>query len=414
MADFKGRKLKFPEHIIVIGGGRWAKVLLGTIIKIAPDHVQLTACSLRNSKALQEWSISQGFDNRIKVLDEYPIQPSSGLCVVIVANAVYDHEKAIVWALEQQMPVLVEKPISTCFSIAKNLINFANQKNAYFACAHVFLFASYLKAFVQLIQAQKNITTIDVFWADPAVENRHGEIKKYDPSLPVYADWLPHIMPILSVMLGNEKYIVDDIDYLEGGAHLRLHLIWGQITCKIELIRNADSRIRIFQVNTVNDKFTLNFCSEPGIIQANSITKPYDFEWTESPKPLVNMLTAFFQSASGIEIDERLDSSIGLLVAKVTDEISHIYSEHQIKWLNQELKNNSVVSEQKLDYALKELILSKYPFMYDQLEIIINYLWVCLKTEFIKKKYLGIASINKIIDFKINQINLTVKNNHKK
>ena len=74
-------------------------------------------------------------------------------------------------------------------------------RNIYLATAQVFLFASYVETFSKIIANENEIISINVLWKDPQSEKRYGEVKSYDPGLPLYLDWMPHILSILIAFL---------------------------------------------------------------------------------------------------------------------------------------------------------------------------------------------------------------------
>jgi len=374
--------MHWPDSIIVIGGGRWARVLLETICNLTPVSVKIYVLSPRNHTVMAEWILSCDLDYRVEVLSCYPKTISEKTSVVIVANAANDHEKAIEWALLNQLPVLVEKPITKSFVATKRLANLAKIQKTYLAAAHVFLFSSYIEKFSKLVSKEKNISSVRVIWADPQLEYRHGEIKKYDPGLTIFADCLPHILSILGSFIPNSVKVSENILFLKGGAYLKLNLLLGLIPCEIEMIRNHNSRQRIIEVKAGHINLTLDFSSEPGVIYSD-ITKLQDNtnESVHEPKPLVKMLLAFFQAFSSINVDSRLDYKIGLKVNQIIDDVEIIYADALIGFLRDELKKSSNNISHDLFYTLTEFF---WAHISDSdslvhLEQRINYLYRTLK-----------------------------------
>ena len=133
----------YPDHVAVIGGGRWARVLLEVLSGIVPPFVQISVHSPRNSQSMLTWASARGLGERIQVSSIYPEVTAGESCAVIVANAARDHEKAIEWALSRCLPVLVEKPITLSFAATQRLSELAISQKTYLAAAHVFHFARF-------------------------------------------------------------------------------------------------------------------------------------------------------------------------------------------------------------------------------------------------------------------------------
>lgn len=372
----------WPDYVAVIGGGRWARVLIEVICSITPMSVKISVHSPRNFTVMAGWVVTCGLENRIRVCSDYPKPIAGKKGAVVVANAAHDHERAIEWALYQRLPVLVEKPVTLSFSATQRMVDLANNQNTYLATAHVFLFASYIETFSKLVSNENAIVSIRVLWSDPKNESRYGETKNYDSGLPIYADWLPHIVSILDAFTIGPAILSENISFFRGGAHLKINLLYGQIPCQIELARNHNSRQRTIEVNTEKKKITLDFSREPGVIFINAKELCGDREWGHKPKPVSNMLSAFLQTAAGGSCDARLDHSIGLSASQLIDQTTTFYRAALLPWLNSELEKHPDTISSDLRYALAEILQMNDSASIVPIEQRINYLYRNLK-EFI-------------------------------
>jgi predicted dehydrogenase len=352
---------RWPDNVAVIGGGRWARVLIEVLHTIAPNGIKISVHSLHNAERMEAWVSHQGFENRIGVYSTLPNFSSGTSNAVIVVNAARDHEKSVEWAITQGYPVLVEKPLCLNFDAAQRLEKLALTRKIYVATAHVFLFSSYVQAFSKIIANKNEIISIRVIWMDPQSESRYGEAKNYDPGVPVYADWLPHIISILGAFAIGQGQLCEDLSFLRGGAHLKINLIFSQIPCKIELVRNGISRQRIFEVTTKQKKITLDFGVEPGTIYTDTTTVCGDPDWNYKPRPVAKMLTAFLQGAAGEISDARLDISIGLYACQMIDQTASLYHSAILPWLVAELAKHPDGISSDLRYALNEILQMKTP-----------------------------------------------------
>jgi predicted dehydrogenase len=344
-----------PDHVAVIGGGRWARVLTEVLCGLVPPFVRISVHSPHNAKAMSAWVSERGLEQRIYVSSGLPDLSSGTSNAVIVANAARDHEKAIELALSEGVPVLAEKPLTLNFAASQRLADMARSQGTYFAAAHVFLFARYVETFAQFIADGNSIQSIRVHWMDMQSESRYGEAKSYDPGLTVFADWLPHVISILGALTTNQIQRCKKLEFLRGGAHLMIDTMLGDIPCSIQLVRNGNHRQRIIEVTTKKKVVKLDFSSEPGSITSGSTSVGGDPDWSVKPKPVAQMLTAFLQGATGGIRDNRLNIAIGLRVSQIIDQTSSLYQAALFPWLSKQLLVVQNSDDSDLRYALSEI-----------------------------------------------------------
>ncbi len=360
--NFNKNLNKFTDQIAVIGGGRWSRVLLQVLCEIVPCSVKISSHSRHNLKGMTKWSNKNGYSDRIKIFKNYPKITLGKSCAIIVANATKDHEKVVKWAISKNLPVLVEKPITLNYNTTKNLINLAITKKTYLGVSHVFLFAKYINCFSKIVTKLNHVKDIKVKWIDPLIENRHGEIKKYDPAVPIFIDWLPHIISILDLFFPKSTHIVQNIELNKGGSRIKIYMLLRNTNCEISLIRNGSKRKRSFEIKTDKENLTLDFTNEPGKITSNNKLYNIDFPQKNEVKPLSGMLLAFLNGAAGGLKDIRLDVSKGLNSMKIIDEISYIYEKEMFLWLNKKFSKLEDDIDSDTQYALIEII---YKFEHD-------------------------------------------------
>jgi predicted dehydrogenase len=364
-----------PEHIAVIGGGRWARVLLEVLCSLVPPTVRLSAHSPHNAGAMQAWVLARGLEHRIRVLSEYPKVIAGKSGAVIVANAARDHEKAIEWALSERLPVLVEKPVTLSSAATQRMADLAMSKETYLASAHVFLFARYVDVFSKLVSEGGGVQSIRVQWMDPQAESRYGEVKSYDPGLTVYADWLPHIISILGSLSPDSMQVLQKLEVLRGGAYLKLDIQLGDTPCEIELVRNGNGRQRLIEVTTRHGPITLDFAKEPGTIVSGTTARYGDPAWESEPRPVSGMLRAFLLGAAGGGRDERLDIGIGLRANQLIDQLTPAYHAALSSWLSKKYPVPGDGVDADLRYAFSEILYTDDPYSSVPTEQRIEYLY---------------------------------------
>lgn len=359
-----------PDSIAVIGGGRWARVLVDVLCGLVPPSVAISVHSRRNTGSIAAWAAAGGLGKRVQLSSAWPRSLFGGSGAVIVANAARDHQAAVEWALSAGVPALVEKPIALSLSAAQRLVDLARDRNVCLAAAHVFLFARYLENFAKLV-ATGRIESLHIDWADPESEERYGERKQYDPSLPVFSDWLPHVVPIAGALLPGLPDNCRRLEVRRGGAALELELMAGSIPCTVRMERNAKRRQRLVHAFVGGEMFQLNFSTEPGTICRDSSTMTGDQYWDSRKRPVARMLIAFLKWAAGGERDSRLDIVPGLQACKIIDQTLEMYSSVLMPWLIAKLATPGTVDED-LRYALAELLQAEDPISTVELDRRLN------------------------------------------
>ncbi|MDB9891205.1 Gfo/Idh/MocA family oxidoreductase [Alphaproteobacteria bacterium] len=368
-----------PEHVAVIGGGRWARVLLEVFCDIVPPFVQISVHSPRNSQSMLAWVSARGLDGRIQVSSIYPEVTAGKSYAVIVVNAARDHEKAIEWALSRCLPVLVEKPVTLSFAATQRLTDLAISQKTYLAAAHVFLFSSYVRAFSKLVNEAGGLRAIRVRWMDPVAESRYGEAKSYDPGLTIYADLLPHILSILTALSANSFQPGRKLEVLRGGAYLKMDIQIGDIPCEVEMVRNGDCRQRLIEVDTGEGMKSLDFAKEPGVIFSDAMEQCVDPVWNIEPRPLASMLRAFLQGAVGGPRNKGLDIGIGLVSSQIIDHLSPTYESALSAWLEKKCAVLGKRVDADLRYTLSEILCVEDPLSSVPIEQRTEYVFEHLK-----------------------------------
>lgn len=358
----------YPENIIVIGGGRWARVLIKTISDLVDRSVNIFIYSKSNAQFMREWVNSEKLNHNIQIFTILPEKfPSSN--AVIVVNAARDHAMTARQALLAGGKVMVEKPFTLSFSDSMDLVRFSKKIEGELFAAHIFLFSRYFEKFSDLVSNSGTVTSINVHWKDPLSEDRYGELKQYDSGLPVFADWLPHILPMLRTLLPGKHQSCRTLDIKRGGASVYINLMINKVPCQIVLERDIDCRKRLMEVFFVNKKLSLDFSSEPGTITDGMYTVNGDPNWQQGLKPSALMLDAFFRGASGTNYDKRLDVSLGLNSTNVIDQCAKLYNIKQLDWLVEQIDDGNMLKNKSgISYALREILQSEGPLNNEEIE----------------------------------------------
>jgi len=344
----------WPRNVVLMGGGRWARVYVDVLLQLLPVTSKVLVYSPRNWKLMDSWIQKRGVGERVNVFSSLPVLPASESRAVIVVNTAVDHERSVEWAIAQRATVLVEKPLTLNFSASRLLVEKADRQGVYLAAAHVFLFAGYLHSFRREVQTLGEVATIDVLWADAAVEARHGEVKSFDPGLRIFEDCIPHVMSMLEVLDPGSSPVIAGLELFRGGANLELALASPERRYTVRLVRNGQTRRRVLTAANSAGACTLDFSREPGTITNGAVTMSALPDWASAQKPLSCMLEGFLVAAGGGHRDPRLEPEVGLRAARLSEEISPVYAAAQEEWLSKRLVAASD-NDEDLYYALREI-----------------------------------------------------------
>lgn len=344
-----------PSHIAIIGGGRWARVLTETVSSIVPIGTLISIYSAHNASAMSLWVVEKGFKQDVRAYSDISKLEAYKVDAAIVVNAARDHALIVEKIIQLGIPVLVEKPVTLSHSTTYRLTRLADEKGVLFAAAHVFIFARYLNNFSHHVSNLGKIKSIYVNWTDPKSESRHGESKQYDQGLPVFYDWLPHVLSVITELTNNAS--IEDINtyFYKGGAHVEIECMLGDVFCHIKLVRNNNVRRRVFEV-VADQALKLDFSDEPGMIYNTKYSICGDEKWNVEKRPVAQMLSAFLVQAAGGNSDKRLDIDIGLRANKLIDRVASLYNQALLSWLKVKLVS-PVLVDTDLEYALKEIVL---------------------------------------------------------
>ena len=345
----------YPKRIAIIGGGRWAKEIISVLDRVTPTTTSLSLHSRHFFEANKSWIAKKTFLRSPNLVGSYRDFPTWTSCVSIIVNAARDHQSAAESCLLSGYPTLIEKPFTMSASGTQRLINLSATTGTKLAAAHVFAYSPSINRFGKLVRKIGTFESVRVEWADSLGEKRHGQAKQYDPSLPLHADILPHIVSIFSVIFPDLRLHFDSLTVEKGGAKINLLFDLGGIPCTILLIRNSKQRLRGIEITQQQGSIKLDFSEEPGTIHHSYQVS--DVSPKTRPVSLARMLRSFLRYASGGYLDKRLHPSLALRANMLIDTIFPHYSKAQFSWLRYRLSNSSPLADKEdLLYFLSESV----------------------------------------------------------
>lgn len=344
------------QRLALIGGGRWARVLAGVLLDMTPATVQIAIHTASNATGMGDWSVRHG-RNRVRVVTGWPeFHAGNRPDAVIVANAARDHAKAAGPALRAGIATLVEKPLALSERDARDLVELARRHSALLAVSRVLLFAHSLERFASQVAARAPTKCARIDWTDPKIEMRHGEAKRYDASIPVWIDVLPHILPILRALFGRDAEFAA-LTISKGGAETELRMKVASLPCSITLARNADTRRRMIDVEDTRGQLRLDLSEGSGRILDRQEELDNHPMGTRSG-PLAPMLRKFLECAADGIADDRLSPATAIQDCRIADQILPVYRRKQAEWLAGRLQRQF---DPDIRYALSELLYGVAP-----------------------------------------------------
>lgn len=301
----------FADDVQLVGAGRWARVILQILCQRLPRSAQVTVVSRGHADVVREWLPTKSLEGRVTVSESLRASKGSRPAA-IVANAAADHARAATSAIELGLPTLVEKPFTTSAAATRSLIKEATERRVLLAAAHVYLFAEYLVRFADVVRTLGPLESIALRWADGRAEERYGEKKRFDSSVPVYLDVFPHILSILRTVFPHCEVSFVSLSVSESGEAVNAYLMVNGAGCTAYIARNAEQRVRLLEVKGALDSASLEFAVEPGTVARRGSRDSADPGWSARPGPLSLLLDSFLSAASGSTCDPRLGTAMAL------------------------------------------------------------------------------------------------------
>lgn len=252
----------FDNQVVVIGGGRWARqIILTLLLKIKLNKVY---CLTNNKNFfIRQWATKKKIIKKIEFLEILNKAPSKKSLAIICNNSLKHYSSALL-ALKNNYNILIEKPIARNISEAEIINTLSKKRNRKVFCSSVYSFSSYIIKILSNIKTKK-ISYINFKWHDKFNEVRYGEKKIINKNIPIHLDLFFHIFSILDIIVNNNAYrnVIIKKKFFTNNK-LILVLKFNNLTIDINLNRLAKKRFRSIFFNNNKTKFFLNFNNNAG------------------------------------------------------------------------------------------------------------------------------------------------------
>ena len=341
---------------LVVGSRRWARLmateLCAVLLVDSIIHMQGDPADAE----LQGWLKASGLGRQIHISLRFPPCPYGTRGVAFVVNSAYLHKTSVEELLDAGYNVVCEKPMSFSRQETLSLIDTAGGLGLQLFCTNTFLFASYLDRFREDWLAGRRFSNLHIFWADSASEDRYGESKSYDSSVPLIYDVLPHVANIILATIGEFKVVSHGIEVRRGGGQALIHYRHEDLDIHVTLERNASQRRRTLAFAGTDRQVLLDFSSEPGAVSVDQLTPvSADPAWLRKQKPIAAMIRSvrdFFDSGRQ---DLRLSPFATLIGNDLIEGVVDSYVVQQVSLLSDVGDMSTVMANSAdFDYANKE------------------------------------------------------------
>lgn len=249
------------KNYLIFGSGRWSKIYIKTLYSIISKEDSIYIYSKKNQENIINW-IEKNSLRKVYVLKNLENLSRNFFVSAFVVNSPESHFKSIEYLVEKDIPGLIEKPIVfTSIEMNKLTKMIKNKKKLLFS-SQVFTYSVFLKEAFSIIKNFKPFDKAKIYWHDPDVELRYGDLKRSNQLIDIELDYLPHIFSIIN-FLTNKKLYFEKINKTKREKNSsKINLFFKNLECQIDLKRNSTSRKRIFRFSNKDGYFHMNFSSE--------------------------------------------------------------------------------------------------------------------------------------------------------
>lgn len=279
--------------IAIIGGGRWGHVTLSEFVKVKSPFNNIVSVCGYNAESIDNLltKLETSTDKKLSRCEsiDHLLQQHSVQAAIIV-NSPVKHYQTAVNLLENDIPLLIEKPVVLDTAEAEDLVARAKNKGLALVPALNYGYLEYLKNFSKHISAKKQqIINFTIKWADPLGKFRFfQDVKKANGGISFIQEVMPHHWTMIHIVLQANDIRIVARDPASSDKNHIYKVVADGIPGTIIINEEAPERLRHIDVNYTDQSTTSAvFTDEPGTIvdaghQINACPN-----WKELKSPLV-------------------------------------------------------------------------------------------------------------------------------
>lgn len=198
-----------PLPVVIIGGGRWARVWLSVLYNARGGAHGIVTVARTNPDDLRNWLGEHPHLSAVHVAESLADAMEAQPCTAaaIVATRPRNHFRDAKMALDHDLHLLVEKPLTDQAADGLTLIQLAKERRRILLPGTEF---AYLPAFHACVDYLRRrgvaLNSIRIEWVDPIGEVRHGAQKAIHSEIGPAIDILPHAISIFSVFSPTARF----------------------------------------------------------------------------------------------------------------------------------------------------------------------------------------------------------------
>jgi dTDP-4-amino-4,6-dideoxy-D-glucose ammonia-lyase len=261
---------RITGSVAVVGGGRWGRVLAGTLISenLAARVVLITEYGRRRCA---QWLSNQPPQQRDRLSLAGPDEVARRFDAALVATRPSTHRHWAELLLSAGTPVLVEKPFVTEQQAERTLIDLATSKGIELAVNHEFLLAPWAIELADVLATGPPPTHVTFCWHETRYSHHHGQVRRMDLTVSTVEDLFPHVLSILTAVFGPRPLAIRTASPRATGSGFVSDLRWGGLPVRCEVLRDAPSRARrIIIERTPADPLRVAWSAEPAELESAS------------------------------------------------------------------------------------------------------------------------------------------------
>jgi len=253
---YKNRN-KINDDVLIIGRGRWSKIITNELIINFPriKNIYIYSPNLKNTKIKNNKKII--FSNSLNYIKSKQIKH------IIIANKNAEHLKYIQKFIRKDCYILSEKPLIVDQKNLTNLINKIKKNKSSVSIGMQYYYAFYLEYIKKKLIKRHKIKKIEINWFDKKNEVRNGLLKKHDLKLNFVEDIFYHFYSIFYVLLKIKNYSFQPQNFIERAEKKIKFLVKGRFIIILNFTRFHFQRQRLIKIYLYNGKkLLINFSDD--------------------------------------------------------------------------------------------------------------------------------------------------------
>ena len=305
-----------PRPLVVIGAGRWGRTLVAVAAAARGGAQHLALVARSNMADTREWRMRADGIGSLTIspdLDAALNNLATGVSqrpVAIVASRPADHAADVRACLARGLHTMVEKPLVANPDHAAELLQMAEAQECALALG---VESSLLPAFhYAACGLSAPVVGAHLEWADPALEARHGQIKRVHREINALEDNLPHALSIFRI------FATDPVDEALTAAMLTADgdrgaaaLTSGGARLAMKVDRAAARRERHLRLDLADGRrVDLDFSAPTAILQVDQQPCEIPAQWISMFSTLRLEIGAFLAHADGRRVPTPLTEGL--------------------------------------------------------------------------------------------------------